>query len=254
MVRKGIVLLLLLATGSAWAKKVPPVPTGRRWVQDYANVLDADQELFLLRKLKSYYDSTSTEIVIVTENTLDGDDVFDYSYRLAEAWGLGGQGKDNGVLIYAAIQDRKVFIQVGRGAEGALPDIYAKRVVESQLKPSFKKTQYGRGFHEATDVIIQHLEGEFVNEGGRKGPKEGMPAWVIVVIMIIVIFLFSSGGNNGSTYDYNTPRSRGRGGRPSIWMGGGFGGGGFGGSSSGGGFGGGFGGGSFGGGGAGGSW
>jgi len=248
MVRKGIVLLLLLTTGFAWAKKVPPKPTDRRWVQDYANALDADQELFLLRKLKSYYDSTSTEIVIVTENTLDGDDVFDYSYRLAEAWGVGGQGKDNGVLIYVAIQDRKVFIQVGQGAEGALPDIYAKRIVEKQLNPNFKKSQYGRGLHEATDVIIQHLEGEFVNEGGRKGPTEGMPVWVIVVIMIIIIFLFSSGGNNGSTYDYNTPRGRARGGRP-IWMGGGFGG-----SSGGGGFGGGFGGGSFGGGGAGGSW
>lgn len=251
MVRQGAVLILLLAAAFAWAKKVPPAPTDRRWVQDYANVLESDQELFLLRKLKAYYDSTSTEIVIVTDYTLDGDDIFDYSYRLAEKWGIGGKGENNGVLIYVAKNDRKVFIQVGRGAEGALPDIYAKRIVENQLKPNFKNKQYGKGFNEATDVIIQHLEGEFVNEGGNKGPKEGMPPWLIVVIIVIILIIFSSGGNNGKTYDYNRPGSRGS--RPPVWIGGG-GFGGRGGGFGGGGFGGGFGGGSFGGGGAGGSW
>lgn len=250
MVRKGILFILLIAAVSAWAKKVPSAPTDRRWVQDYANVLDADQELFILKKLKAYYDSTSTEIVVVTEASLEGDDVFDYSYRLAESWGIGGAGKNNGVLIYAAIQDRKVFIQVGRGAEGALPDIYAKRIVENQLKPNFKNNQYGKGFNEATDVIIKHLEGEFVSDGGSKGPKEGMPVWLIVVIIIIMFIVFTNGGNNGRTYDYDTPRSRGR--RPTPWIGGG--GLGSGGGFGGGGFGGGFGGGSFGGGGAGGSW
>ena len=250
MVRNSILISLLLACVFSWAKKVPPAPTDRRWVQDYANELDADQELFLLKKLKAYYDSTSTEIVIVTERSLEGDDVFDYSYRLAESWGIGGKGKDNGVLIYAAIQDRKMYIQVGYGAEGAFPDIYAKRVIENQLKPNFRNGQYGRGFNEATDVIIQHLEGEFVNDGGPQGPSEGIPLWVIVIFIIIILIVFSNGGNNGRTYDYDTPRSRGR--RSTPWIGGGGlgGGGGF----SGGGFGGGFGGGSFGGGGAGGSW
>lgn len=247
MVRKTGVLILLLVSVLAWAKKVPPVPTDRRWVQDYANVLESDQELFLLRKLKAYYDSTSTEVVIVTENSLEGADIFDYSYRLAENWGIGGKAKNNGVLIYAAILDRKVFIQVGRGAEGALPDIYAKRIVENQLKPNFKNKQYGKGFNEATDVVIKRLEGEFVSDG-RKGPKKGMPQWLIVLSVIIAILLFSSGGNNGQTF--NRPGSN-RGMVPPIWLGGGSRrGGGFGG----GGFGGGFGGGSFGGGGAGGSW
>jgi uncharacterized protein len=243
MVRKIILLILIGTVSLAWAKKVPEAPSARRWVQDYANVLDADQELFLLKKLKTYFDSTSTEIVLVTENSLEGDDIFDYTHRLAESWSIGQKGKDNGILVYAAIQDRKMHIQVGSGAEGAFPDIYVKRVIENQLSPNFKKTQYGRGFHEATDVIISHLEGEFIADPS-KGPREGMPSWVIVLIVIIIITIFSSGGNNGQTYDYNTPGRRS----------GGFGGGGFGGGGGSGGFGGGFGGGSFGGGGAGGSW
>jgi uncharacterized protein len=120
MGRRAILFLFIGIVSFSWAKKVPEAPTDRRWVQDYANVLDADQELFLLRKLKSYYDSTSTEIILVTESTLDGDDIFDYSYRLAQAWQIGQEGKDNGILIYAAIQDRKMFIQVGQGVEGLL--------------------------------------------------------------------------------------------------------------------------------------
>ena len=104
MIRKIVVLILIGTVSLAWAKKVPEAPSDRRWVQDYANVLDADQELFLLKKLKTYYDSTSTEIVLVTENSLEGDDIFDYTHRLAESWSIGQKGKDNGILLYAAIQ------------------------------------------------------------------------------------------------------------------------------------------------------
>jgi uncharacterized protein len=246
MVRKISLFFLLSALLFAQAKVPPAAPTDSRWVNDFGNVLESDQELFLLQKLKAYFDSTSTEIVIVTESSLDGDDAFDYSYRLADKWKIGQKGKDNGVLIYAAINDRKIFIQVGRGAEGALPDMYAKRIIENILKPNFREGNYGKGFNEATDAIIQYMNGEFVNDGTQESRK-GIPFWVIILIFIVVLILFKNGGNSGKTYDYD----RGRSGFPPIWIGGGgFGGGG----SGGGGFGGGFGGGSFGGGGAGGSW
>ncbi len=247
---RSLFLILVSISLFSFAKKVPEPPEDRRWVQDYASVLDADQELFLLKKLKAYYDSTSTELVIVTESSLEGDDIFDYTFRLAEKWGIGQKGKDNGVLFYAAINDRKVFIQVGYGAEGAIPDIYAKRIIENQIKPNFRKEQYGRGFNEATDLAIKHLQGEFVAEKSKKKGK-GIPFWVIILIFFIVLMIFGGGGNDGKTHKYDNPEHRGRGMRPPIWIGGrGRSGGGFGG----GGFGGGFGGGSFGGGGAGGSW
>lgn len=248
-VRYTTLILVSLVSFFALGKKTPPAPTSNRWVQDYADVLDSEAELYLMRKLQAYYDSTSTEIAIVTEHSLEGDDVFDYSYRLAQSWGIGGKGKDNGVLFYAAINDRKMFIQVGRGAEGALPDIYAKRIIEQVLKPNFREKQYGRGFDEGTDRAIKYLEGEFVNDGKeRKG--DSIPVWVIIIIFIIIVMIFGSGGNDGTTYTHDYPRHRG-GSRPPIWIGGG---GGFPRGGGGGGFGGGFGGGSFGGGGAGGSW
>lgn len=245
-----VILVLLAAQGVA--KNPPPMPTDSRWVQDYGNVMDMDQEVFLLKKLKAYFDSTSNEIAIVTERSLEGDEIFSYSYKIAQEWGIGTKGKDNGVLIYAAIDDRKVFIQVGKGLEGAIPDAYAKRVINQVLLPRFKEGKYGMGFDEATDVLIQMAEGEFRSDGSGQEPK-GIPFWVIILIIVILIIVFSSGGNDGKTYDYEAPNRRSRGlGVPPIWIGGGRGSGG--GWSGGGGFGGGFGGGSFGGGGAGGSW
>ena len=182
---------------------------------------------------------------------MEGDDIFDYSYRLAEKWGIGQGNKNNGILIYAAIRDRKVFIQNGRGVEGAFTDVSAGRIIRNVIAPNFKNKQYGKGLNEATDAIIAHLEGEFVNDSPQ-GNEEGIPLWVIILVIVLLLMLFRSGGNDGKTYDYDRPGSRRS--RPPIWIGGG----GFGGSSgggfSGGGFGGGFGGGSFGGGGAGGSW
>ncbi len=240
----------LFLTLFSFAKEIPRAPKDHRWVQDYGNVLDANQETLLLKKLKSYFDSTSNEITIVTEYSLDGEDIFEYSYKLAKEWKIGTEGKDNGILIYTAVHDKKVFIQVGRGLEGAVPDAYAKRIVSQILLPSFKINQYGTAYDEATDALIGLAEGEFVFTG--KPASEGIPVWVIILIVIILIIVFSKGGNDGHTYDYDGPRRRSIHRRPSIWIGGGgLGGGGL---SRGGGFGGGFGGGSFGGGGAGGSW
>jgi uncharacterized protein len=244
MVNKLIGFILVFLVLGAQAKEVPKAPTKDRWVQDYGNVLELDQEIFLKRKLQAYYDSTSTEIAIVTEYSLDGDDIFEYSHRLAEAWGIGKEGKDNGILIYAAIHDKKVYIQVGYGLEGAVPDAYAKRIINEHLRPNFREGRYGKGFNEATDVIIKLAEGEFVFDD--KPPKEGIPIWVIILIILVLLFFFSSGGNSGRTYKHSPTSSR-----PPFWLGGG--GSSFGGGGSGG-FGGGFGGGSFGGGGAGGSW
>ncbi|MFY0644827.1 MAG: TPM domain-containing protein [Bacteroidia bacterium] len=233
---------------NATAKEPPAAPTQYRWVQDEVGLLSEDQEKFLLKKLKDYYDSTSTEIAIVLEKSLEGDDVFRYSQALAEKWGIGTKGKDNGVLIYIAYENnnpnlRKIWIQVGYGLEGAIPDVYANRIIREIMAPKFRLERYGEGLNDAVDVIIGLAAGEF--EFDKKEKTDGIPIWVIILIVIVLIILFSRNNNGGKTY-----RSR-RSMTGPIWTTGGWGGGG---GFGGGGFGGGFGGGSFGGGGAGGSW
>ncbi len=242
----GSILLLVSLLG--FGKEPPPAPTQYRWVQDEVGLLSEEQEMYLLRKLKDYYDSTSTEIAIVIEKSLEGDDVFRYSQALAEKWGIGTKGKDNGVLIYIAYEDndpnkRKIRIHVGYGLEGAIPDAYADRIIRQIMAPKFREKRYGEGLNDAVDTIIGLARGEFQFDKAKNG--KGIPIWVIILVVFILIILFSRNNNGGKTY--RTRRSA----TGPIWTTGGWGGGG---GNIGGGFGGGFGGGSFGGGGAGGSW
>ncbi|MCB0663857.1 MAG: TPM domain-containing protein, partial [Saprospiraceae bacterium] len=130
---KFLLATLLVLTGMGlWAQKsIPPPPNPPRLVNDYAGMLSAGEKQRLEDKLVAYNDSTSTQIAIVIEASLKGEDIFDYSYRIAESWGIGGGENNNGVLIYVAQNDRKVRIQTGYGVEHFLPDVMAKRIIEN---------------------------------------------------------------------------------------------------------------------------
>lgn len=241
------ILLLLCISFASFAKDFPAKPNPPRLVNDFVGVLNEQEKAALESKLLAYSDSTSTQIAIVIENSLEGEDDFDYSQRLAENWQIGTKGKNNGLLIYIAIGDRKIRIQNGYGMEATITDALSKRIIEENIKPNFKQKQYFLGLDEATDIIMRAASGEYINDNPRGQKGNGpSPLKILLIIIVVVLFLVFSGKGGG-----------GRGGRfygPTPFMGT-FGGGGFssGGGSGGGSFGG-FGGGSFGGGGAGGSW
>lgn len=249
--RKGIYAKLVLAFGFlflsviSFAKEIPA--KSDRLVNDYANVLSASEESALETKLRGYYDTTSTQIAVVLENSLEGDDLFDYCQRLATAWGIGEKGKNNGVLLYVAIGDRKARIHTGYGMEATITDAMSTRIRTQQMNPAFKAGNYYQGLDDASTTIMQLASGEFVNDKEDKPLQKGPSAFVIIIIIIILIILFSRGGGGRGN------RSRGGFGGPVFW-GGTFGSGGFSGGGGGGGGFGGFGGGGFGGGGSGGSW
>ncbi len=249
----SLLLLLLFAfLQISRAIEIPPKPNPPRLVNDFAGIMSREQSDRLEQKLVAYSDSTSTQIAIVTIASLEGSDITQTAYRIGDAWGVGGPNQDNGVVILLAIQDRSVWIATGKGMEGPVPDVSAKRIIDNIMLPNFKNGDYYSGLDQGTDAIIRLASGEFIDEIEDK-PESKIPLIIFIIIVIIILFIISR--NN-----------RGRGGRyisrggtfgsPWIWGGGGFGGfggggGGFGGG--GGGFGG-FGGGSFGGGGAGGRW
>lgn len=247
--------ILLLLPLAAVAKEVPPAPNPPKLVNDFAGILSGSEVQALEQKLVAYDDSTSTQIAIVIEQSLDGDDAFDYSYRLAEAWGIGRQGKNNGILIYVAIGDRKLWIQSGYGTEGFLTDAMSKRIIERIVGPNFRQQSYYQGLDQATTAIIQLGNGEYTNEDMGEGQNLPFGVILIFIILFIAIIIIIGKGGGGGGYRKNGRYDSGGG-----WMffptgggGSGWGGGGGGGFSGGGGFGG-FGGGGFGGGGAGGSW
>lgn len=238
----------------AISKTVPEAPNPPRLVNDFAKILNSNDINFLEQKLKIFNDSTSTQIAIVIENSIEDDDVFDYSFRLAQKWGIGQKGKNNGVLIYTAIAERKIRIQVGYGLEGVLTDAACKEIIETIIKPSFKQGNYFAGYDAATSRIIAITKGEYKAEA--KNEKGINPAFIIIIFIIIyIIFTIINKGGGGKTYSSSgsdwwtaamigSAMSNGRRSGGSSW----------GDFSSGSGSFGGFGGGSFGGGGAGGDW
>ncbi len=253
--------LLCFVQGFVFAQSdsdFPPIPNPPRLVNDLAKTMSADQVAKLEEKLVDFDRTTSTQVSIVTVKSIGGYDVAHYAVELANRWKIGRAAKNNGVLVLAAIDDRKINISTGYGLEGALTDAQSGRIIRHEITPHFKTGDYYAGFNAGVDAIIKATKGEYTADPVEEGEEIGFGTTLLIVIIVfIIIFIlgFFGGGNGGGGY-MSGRGSRGFGGGywgGSSWGGGGFGGGSFGGGSSGGGFGG-FGGGSFGGGGASGSW
>lgn len=172
-------------------------------------------------------------IVICTELALSYSTSLPSSVALFKKWKIGNKGKDNGVLILAAINDRKLNITTGYGMEGSLPDAVTGRIRREEMNPFFKEGKYFEGFSRASDKIIAATKGEYTadddyrNRGRHgKGIGGGTILLIIAIVYLIIWFLSRRGGGGGGGYI-----SR----RGSNWGGGWIGGGGFGGSSWGGG-------------------
>ena len=256
MLRYLNILVCLLLPISMWAGDgdFPAKPTPPRLVNDLAHMMSANEVADLESKLLSYEKTTSTQVTIVTIKNLGGYEVAQYAIELGNRWQVGQKGKDNGVLVLASLEDRKVNISTGYGLEGALTDALSGRIIRNEIVPEFKRGDYYQGFVKGTDAIIAATKGEYTSD--KEDKKGDIPAPLIIIIIVVIYFVLwilskIRGGGSGT---YMSGRGH-RGWHAGGWYGGGFGGSGFGGggSSGGGGFGG-FGGGSFGGGGASGSW
>ncbi|MCR8560949.1 TPM domain-containing protein [Mucilaginibacter sp. BJC16-A38] len=244
-------------------------PKSNTLVTDYTNSIGDEQKALLEHKLVTFADSTSTQIAVVMIKSVGAYDINDYAQRLGRAWGIGEKGKNNGIIILVAVTDRKVAIQTGTGAEGAVPDITTHEIIQNDITPRFKQGDYYGGLDAGTDKLMQYMKGEYKSDKKAKQADDdgGSPiGFIIIIVVVILIIVFRSRGGGGG----HIIGSRG-GASPFWWFlggamlgrgSGGWGGfsngdGGFGGGSSGGdsggGFGG-FGGGDFGGGGSSGSW
>jgi uncharacterized protein len=260
-----VALLSTLSVSRIFSQDIPGRPVPSRLVNDFANMLKAEEVNILEQKLVAFNDSTSTQIAIVIVPSLMGYEKSDFAQRLAEKWGIGQKGLNNGVLVLVkpktADSNGEVFIASGYGLEGVIPDITCGEIVDSEILPAFRKGDYFGGLSNAVNTLMSLARGEFsAAEYGKKAKKSGgdTPIGLIIFIIIIVIAMISgrSGGSNSKNISTKglpfwmllgmMNSGRGSGGSWGGFSGGGSGGGG-------GGFGG-FGGGSFGGGGAGGSW
>ena len=233
---------LLLWTAVLQAAPDFPALSGR--VVDEANLMSRKQAHQLTQQLAAFEKRSSIQLVVVSIDSLDGETIEEYGYQLGRHWGIGQKGKNNGVLLLIAQDERKVRIEVGYGLEGALPDAIAANIIQTRILPAFKRGDMVAGVVAGSQGIMQALAGEYQPvDNASKEEKQGGP-WLFILVVIVMIVLHNLRGGGGGG---------GRGRRNAAYLVGGFGagrtGGGFGG---GGGFSGG--GGSFGGGGASGGW
>lgn len=215
----------------------------------FPSFLSSSEAADIEQQLDQFSRETSNQICIVVVDDLNGLEAADYATRLGKEWGVGKKDFNNGIVILikptGGSGGRDLFIAIGYGLEGAIPDLATKRIREEDMYPYLKQGDNYTAIKNAVEKLSALAKGEInVKDYTRRSGDGG---WLKIIIIIIIILIvaarFFGGGGGGYTYN--------RGGR-TYWGGGGFGG--FSGGSGGGGGFGGFGGGSFGGGGSGGKW
>ena len=246
------IVLALLCAGSLQAQWLPEKTN--RLVNDYAGVLSDAEASALEQRLVAFNDSTSNQVLVVVTPTLGGDDENAVAQRIGQTWGVGQQEFNNGVVILIKSKTDEenwgaVAISTGYGVEGALPDLFCKRIIDDHMLTPLGEGEYYKALTAALDIIEPVLAGEYSYEQYRKEERrEGFIAlgvFVAFLALVVILVVISAkrhpdmwkgggAGSGGSGFFYG-----GGGGHRGGGFGG-FGGGGFGG----------FGGGSFGGGGA----
>jgi uncharacterized protein len=245
-----LALSALFAISAHTAEVIPPRPAG--YFNDYAGVVSKEAASQFNEQLAQFERETSDQVVVAVFSKMQSDsDIADYTQRVAQAWGVGQKERRNGVVLFVFIQDRKMFIQVGYGLEGALPDATAFDITERHIKPLFRAGNYEAGLATGIDLICKAIRGEYKGSGKtvaeRKGGGGGVTGLLPFIIFVIVLIILSRLSRKLGGYSYSS-----RGSGPVFipsgggWSSGGGSGGGFSGFSGGGG--------SFGGGGAGSSW
>lgn len=250
MKRIALCLAAIVAINAQAAEVVPPKPAA--YFNDYAGVVSKEAADRFNEQLAQFERDTSNQVVVAVFPKMQSDsDVADYTQRVAQAWGVGQKGRRNGVVLFVFAQDRKMFIQVGYGLEGALPDLTAFDITEYRIKPHFRNNDYEGGLGEGIDSIFKAIRGEY--EGTGKTVRERRtnapaPSFLFFIIFVVILMIISRLMRRLGGYTYssrrNGPMFLPMGGGGGSWSSGG--GGGFSGFSGGGG--------SFGGGGAGSSW
>lgn len=196
MLKKILLLGFLLAQLLATAQEkrdidgIPDTPSSIKYVNDYSNTLSAKEKALLENKLENYYDSTSTEIVIVVEQYIRwGLTIEDYANKLGHKWGIGDKEKNNGIVIVLNLSRREIRIETGYGIEKKLPDVTCMRIIDEIMIPEFKVGNYYTGLNKGLDRIFFVLSGKYKPD--TSGAYEEILWWHTYGAILILISLFT---------------------------------------------------------------
>jgi len=178
--------LTLASAGAGAELAVPPLQAR---VNDRAHVLTPAQSDALERKLAAFELETTHQIAVLTVPSLEGDPIEDFSIRVVEAWKLGREDADNGILVLVAPNDRQARIEVGRGLEGVIPDAIASRILRNQMIPRFQAGDVAGGITAGVDAVVAAAKGEVVPVAPAAPPRgRGNGPSPLVIVLFAAIF------------------------------------------------------------------
>jgi uncharacterized protein len=183
-VRVAAALALTLWVMMQEAALALEVPTLRARVNDYAGMLTQGTVRQLDLLLQDFEQRESTQIVVLTVPSLDGEGLEEFSIRVADQWKIGHKGLDNGAILIVSLADRKVRIEVGYGLEGRLTDLQAGRIIRGIIVPEFKAGRFDQGVVNGVHSMIDTVRGEF------KAEEEGPRYWLKDLTCHSILFLF----------------------------------------------------------------
>ncbi len=185
-----LLLVLLCLHAGAWivpvyALDVPPL-TGR--VNDTAHILSPASARMLEQTLQALEQKDSTQIVVLTIASLEGESLEEYSLKVAETWKIGQEGTDNGAVLLVAAKDRKIRIETGYGLEGRLTDLVAGRIIREVMVPAFRKGDYDQGVIDGVGAMIAAVKGEYTAKAGtKKQARQDSGGFLVFVLMGLVV-------------------------------------------------------------------
>ena len=181
-------IFILLWASYASALNVPDL--NNRRVNDYGDMLSSSTERQLEAVLEDLERTDSTQIVVLTIKSLEGDSLEDFSMRVAEKWKIGQKGKDNGAILIVSKNDRKIRIETGYGLEGTLTDLTSGRIIRNVITPYFKRGDFDGGISNGVQAMIQAVRGEYKGDAkpvrSQRRPASGSGLIPILLIIFII--------------------------------------------------------------------
>lgn len=235
-------IFLLLFVGCGETKQTYPTATKEFYVNDFADVISAEDEQKIFANAVTLAEKTTAQVVVVTIEDLDGEEPWEYALELGRNWGVGDKEKNNGVVILLSENDREIYISVGYGLEGALPDSKTGRIIDLYGMEYLRANDFSKGLFEISNAVVGEVYIEYgldaqegyssiptVEDQKEEEPGSVIVSWIIMIVIVAVISIVFRGRGGIFFMPFPTGRGNHRGGF------GGFGGGGFGGFGGGGG-------------------
>ncbi|WP_186760028.1 YgcG family protein [Planococcus sp. CPCC 101016] len=230
--------LLLLSSEHVFAADFPEL-TNDLYIQDEVGILSEQQKEELRELGRGLEDATTAQIMVLVIPTLEGEPIESYANEALRHYGVGSEEENNGVLVVLSLDEpdnREIYVEIGYGLEGALPDGKVGRILDEYAIPYLSQDNYSEGVINLYEALYQEVAAEYQWNGQPVEPQaasspqqqeQGLPPFMTILIVSAILILITGGGGGKGG---GRTRRRGRG----FYMGpgsfgGGFGGGGFGG-------------------------